>query len=360
MNTPGHSSSSWDFRLLTAAGLLALIGSVAMTSTTWDVSPHLAIRHAIYILIGLLFCWAVGSIDYRRYADIAMLGYGMSLAALVLILKFGTVRLGASRWLSIFGMSIQPSEFAKLMTIWVLARYLAGQPRPLPLRVLGGSLAWVLPPMGLVFLQPDLGSSTIFGAIWLGMVWVAGISGRMLFTSAGLSITLLPVGWLFLKDYQRARLTAFLNPHADPLGTGYNIIQSTIAIGSGQWTGRGWAGGTQNQLRFVPERHSDFIFSVIGEEWGFLGTLIVVGVFGLLLFRLLRIAQETFTPESRLFAVGVTSWIAYQAIVNMGMVIGLLPVVGVPLPLLSYGGSAMVTLWVAVGLIQSVIRFDRR
>jgi len=264
------------------------------------------------------------------------------------------------RWLTVFGVSVQPSELAKLATACILARALAGQPSPLPLRSLLMSAALVGVPALLIFLQPDLGSSSILAAIWLGTVWVAQLSRRHLAMLAAAGCAALPIGWHLLKDYQRTRLLVFVNPHADPLGAGYTIIQSKIAIGSGQLFGRGWLAGTQNQLNFLPERHADFLYSVIGEEWGLFGAALVVGLFGCLLWRAIRIALENPEPQGRLLATGLTAWIGYQAIVNMGMVMGLVPVVGVPLPLVSYGGSAMVTTWIALGLLQSVRRFGTR
>ena len=348
------SSQSWDRGLFLSAAALAVIGGVAMASAASTVNPQLATRHWAWIFLGMLASLGVGRTRYRRWSEAAGIVYGVSLFALALVPAAGAVRLGATRWLSIFGLSVQPSELAKLATIWMLARYLAGQPAPLQGRVLWGSLLIVGPPALLIFLQPDLGSASVLCAIWFGMVWAAGVPRRILGMLTGGFLVLLPLGWHVLKEYQRDRLLAFLNPHADPLGTGYTIIQSTIAIGSGRLWGRGWFSGTQNQLSFLPERHSDFIFSVIGEEWGFLGSLAVVGLFGALLVRASQIALTTSEPQGRLMAAGVFSWLAYQAFVNMGMVMGLLPVVGVPLPLISYGGSSMITVWVALGLLQSI------
>jgi rod shape determining protein RodA len=338
---------------------LVIISGIAMSSATAMVNPGLAIRHAGWVAVGILAFFAIARVHYRHLSDFIWVAYGLSLMALALVPIAGAVRLGATRWLSIFGFSVQPSELAKLTTIWLLARYLAGQPHPLPGRAVWISLFIVMPPALLIFMQPDLGSASIFGAIWLGMLWLAGASRRV-FT--GLLVGLaacLPFGWHFLKDYQRDRLLAFIDPHADPLGAGYTIIQSIIAIGSGGLWGRGWFAGTQNQLSFLPERHSDFIFSVIGEEWGFFGCLVVVGLFGALLTRILRISQTSADPQGRLLAGGVFLWLAYQACMNMGMVMGLMPVVGVPLPLVSYGGSSMVVVWVALGLVQSVYRSER-
>ncbi len=347
-----------DWGLFIAAASLALISGVAMASAASTVNPRLALRHVIWTGIGVGAFLVVGRLDYRRWSTAINLGYALSLVALVLVHVAGAVRLGATRWLSVFGLSLQPSELAKLTTTWLLARYLAGQPTPLPGRVMLTSLALVGAPALLIFVQPDLGSATIFAAIWLGMIWAGGASRRTLLSIGAVLLTALPIGWSLLKDYQRDRLMVFINPHVDPLGAGFSIIQSTIAIGSGQLLGKGWFAGTQNQLSFLPERHSDFIFSVIGEEWGFVGCLAIVVLFSVLLSRAARIALHATDPQGTLVATGIFSWIAYQAFVNMGMVMGLLPVVGVPLPLVSYGGSSMVTLWVALGLLQSIYRAD--
>lgn len=348
----------WDRDLFFAGVGLACASAIAMASAASTVVEGLALRHAIWIGIGLGASMVVAVTNYHRWTDFAWVAYGASLLVLCVVLAAGAVRLGATRWLSIFGLSVQPSEIAKLTTTWLLARYLAGQPAPLPVSVIGTSLALVVPPAFLIFIQPDLGSASIFGAIWLGMIWAAGASRRTLTWLGGGVLAMLPVAWHLLKGYQRDRLAAFIDPHADPLGAGYTIIQSVIAVGSGRLWGRGWFAGTQNQLSFLPERHSDFIFSVIGEEWGFLGCLAIIGLFGLLLVRVARIALTTSDPQGRLLAVGVFSWIGYQAFVNMGMVIGVLPVVGVPLPFVSYGGSSMVTLWIALGLLQSIRRTE--
>ena len=349
---------AWDRGLFAAGAVLTLISGVEMVSAAAMVNPSLATRHALWIAVGLLAGIGVAGTEYRRWGEFAWIAYGLSVAALALVLIAGAVRLGASRWLSVFGLSVQPSEFAKLATLWLLARYLAGQPTPLPPRVVWTSLLFVIPPAALVFLQPDLGSASIFAAIWFGMIWAAGAPRGTLTALTGGVLALAPVAWHALKDYQRDRLMAFIDPHADPLGAGYTIIQSIIAIGSGQLWGRGWFAGTQNQLSFLPERHSDFMFSVLGEEWGLLGSLTVVVVFGVLLARILRIGSIASDPQGRLLAAGVFSWLAYQAFVNMGMVMGLLPVVGIPLPLISYGGSSMVTVWMALGILQSVRRSE--
>ncbi len=350
----------WDRTLWGIGAGLSLISLVALRSAAATLNPSLAIQQALWVGLGMTLCVAMGSVSYLRWLEFVMVLHGLAVILLLIVCVAGTVKLGASRWIQVGALSIQPSELAKFTTVCSLARYLSSQPSPLPLKavVRSGILAGL--PAALTFLQPDLGTSTIFVAIWGGMVWAAGLSRRHLTAMSVAAVGLLPIGWHLLKEYQRTRLLVFLNPQIDPLGAGYTIIQSKIAIGSGQFWGRGWMAGTQNQLNFLPERHADFLFSVIGEEWGWLGTMATVTLFGALLWRVSDIALRHSEPQGRLLAIGVVSWIAYQAIVNIGMTTGLLPVVGVPLPLVSYGGSAMVTAWLALGLLHSVQRFGAR
>ena len=340
---------------LAALGLVG-IGCLAMASAASTVNEALFIRHLVWIALGLAASIAIARTAAHRVLDASWVLYGLSLAALAIVLIAGAVRLGASRWLSVLGLSLQPSELAKVSTVWVLARYLAGQPSPLPPRVVFTSLVIAGLPAALVFVQPDLGSATIFAAIWCGMIWMAGASRRTMIGCGLVALAVLPIGWHALKGYQRDRLLAFVNPSADPLGAGYTIIQSMIAIGAGQLMGRGWFAGTQNQLSFLPERHSDFIFSVIGEEWGFFGCLTVILLIGAMLLRIARLGQRAPDPYARLLAAGTWAWFAYQATVNLGMVMGMLPVVGIPLPFISYGGSSMLSLWMALGMLQGVAR----
>ena len=349
-----------DRTLFALAGALCAIGVLALTSATATLDPILTLRQSIWIVVGAGASLVVASSSYTRWTDLSVVVYLGVLLLLVIVELAGTVKLGATRWITVFGFSLQPSELAKLATVCGLARYLAAQPVPLPARSLAISAGLAGVPALLVFLQPDLGSSSIIAAIWLGMVLVAGLSRRQVVGLAVGGLAALPLAWHGLKEYQRLRLLVFLNPHLDPLGAGYTIIQSKIAIGSGQLFGRGWLSGTQNQLNFLPERHADFLYSVIGEEWGFVGAVTVVVLFGWLLWRACRIALGNLEPQGRLLAMGVVSWLGYQAVVNMGMVMGLLPVVGVPLPLISYGGSAMVVVWLALGLLQGVHRFGTR
>ncbi len=349
----------WSPRLLAAVGIIAGLGALAMVSAAPSVHPSLAWRHLGALGVGLAAGLAVSRTNYRQWTAFGFPLYGLALALLGLVAVAGTARLGATRWLTVFGVSLQPSELAKLGLVLWLAHLLAARPQPLQGRVVAGSALWAAVPAAFIFLQPDLGSASVLAAIWLIMVWAAGLAVRHLglLLSAGLAV--LPLGWHLLRGYQRDRLLAFVNPHADPLGAGYTISQSLIAIGSGGWFGRGWGHGTQHQLNFLPEHHSDFLFAVVAEEWGWLGAAIVIAAFGLLLREGFRIAREAPEPQGRLLAAGICGWIGYQALVNLGMVTGLLPVVGVPLPLMSFGGSSMVVLLTALGLLESVRRAGR-
>ncbi len=357
---PPSLARDLDWPLMLAGLALSLISLVAMKSATMTLNPDLAVKQAIWAVAGVIACLAVASVPYPRLIDAGVFGYLIAVAALLLVLIAGTVKLGAARWVTIFGFSLQPSELAKLATACVVARYLSIQTAPIGMREILWSASLVAVPSLLIFLQPDLGSSTVLAAIWFGAAFVAGMPKKLLGGLAAALLALLPCAWMILKDYQRTRLMVFINPGVDPLGAGYTIIQSKITIGSGQWLGRGWMSGTQSQLSFLPERHSDFLYSVVGEEWGFLGSVAVVLLFGLLVWRMLKIAQDNSDAQGRYLATALASWIAYQAVVNMGMVMGVLPVVGVPLPMVSYGGSAMVATWVALGILQSIRRFGTR
>jgi rod shape determining protein RodA len=365
MTRPGRagvraSLGALDWSLGGRGLLLSVVSLVAPRRATATLDPGLAMKQAMWLGLGMVLSAAVACVPYGRWIDLGVLCYPLAVAGLLFVLVAGTTKLGASRWITIFGISLQPSELAKLAAACVVARSLGSHAPPVGLRpiALAGALAGL--PALLVFVQPDLGTASIFGAIWLGAAFVAGVSRRAL---AGLAVALAalgPCGWFLLKEYQRQRLTVFLNPNADPLGAGYTIIQSKITIGAGQLFGRGWMSGTQSQLSFLPERHTDFLYSVVGEEWGFVGSVTVVALFAILLRRMLAAARDNSEAQGRTLAVALACWLGYQAIVNMGMVMGVLPVVGIPLPMVSYGGTAMLASWIALGLLQSIRRFGTR
>ena len=274
---------------------------------------------------------------------------------LLAVMFVGTSALGAQRWIQIGPITVQPSEFAKIIMIVCTAALLSERVGQL------NTFRSVLPvglfigiPFLLVLKQPDLGTSLVFLAIGLGMVFVSRIKLSLLRNIAAVGVILAPIGWHFLKDYQKARITVFLDPNADPFGAGYHIIQSKIAIGSGMLFGKGLFQGSQSQLNFLPENHTDFIFSVIGEELGFLGCVFLLFLYFVLIYRGLMIAKECKEPFGMLLATGVISMWTFQILVNVGMTCGIMPVTGIPLPFMSYGVSALTTNMVGLGILLSV------
>jgi len=313
------------------------------------------VRQMIWILIGLLVFVSIINIDFRRILDWAYFYYAAIALTLIALLFVGGARMGAKRWLSFGLLAFQPSEFAKLVLILTLAFYL-GNNRYL---IKSGKTFFVsLLMAGVLFIlvvkEPDLGSAVALAAILFVMLIASDTPLKFIFVSLLLGMAASPLFWNFLKDYQKRRLLVFLNPNMDPLGAGYTIIQSKIAIGSGGLLGKGWMSGTQNQLNFLPERHTDFIFSVVGEEWGFAGSLLVILLFCLLIIRILSVAGRTNDFHGRLLVIGIAAMIFFQVTVNIAMTAGFMPVVGLPLPLISYGGSSLITMWIAIALVVNV------
>jgi rod shape determining protein RodA len=287
---------------------------------------------------------------------LAVPAYVVGLALLVAVALAGDVVNGARRWLHVGVTRFQPSEMLKLALPLMLAWYFHRRESTLRLRdfALGALLAAV--PVALIARQPDLGTAALVGAAGFYVIFFAGISWRVLGGLAALSVLALFPLWGMLRDYQKRRVLTLLDPTTDPLGSGYHIIQSTIAVGSGGFSGKGWLNGTQAHLEFIPERHTDFIFAVYSEEFGLLGNLVLLVLYGLLIGRGLVIAANAATLFARLMAGSVTLMFFTYAFVNMGMVSGILPVVGVPLPFLSYGGTALLTLFIGAGILMSVQR----
>ncbi|MCM8813934.1 MAG: rod shape-determining protein RodA [Candidatus Omnitrophica bacterium] len=350
---------TWDKYLLSLAAALVLCSMFTLLSASQHkqtaTGKNFVASQLVWVGAGAVIVAAIHHIGHPSILSFAYLIYGISLILLMAVLVGGSTALGAQRWLKIGFITIQPSEFAKLGTIVMLARVIADRPeRVKTLRGFALPLLTAALPMLMIFKQPDLGTSLVFVPVVAAMLFVAGMRSRYFIGALFIGLALLPVGWHLLHDYQKDRVMVFVKPDRDPLGAGYTINQSKIAIGSGRLFGKGWNSGTQNQLDFLPERHSDFIFSVIGEEWGFAGTSFVLTVFLLLLLRGLRIAETTQELSGRLLAVGVTTMVAAHVIMNIGMTIGLMPVVGIPLPLVSYGGSAMISNMMAIGFLQSV------
>ena len=345
---------------LALAGFGALlIYSASLTSYPEGIQglSHPTVRHLTFAAVGLLVIGLMAWLDYRLLGQVTPTLYAVALVLLVGVLVVGTETYGAQRWLNFAGLSIQASEVAKLLVIVVLAKYLADRQLEIgQLRTFLGSVAIVALPTALVFLEPDLGTAIIFGAAWLGMVAVAGVRPRhILAFLATLALSTPFVVVALMGDYQRERIATFLNPALDPLGGGFNMIQAEISIGSGGPFGRGLTQGTQTQLDYLQTPTRDYIFSVLGEELGLVGALLLFALFAFLLFRGLRTASLARDPFGRLIATGIVIMILFQVFINVAVNIRLLPVTGIPLPFISEGGSSILMLFVALGLLQSIL-----
>lgn len=280
--------------------------------------------------------------------------YVMGVLMLIAVLLFGEVGKGAQRWLNLGIIRFQPSELVKLAVPLMLAWYLADKPLPPNWRRLFIAAALVIAPVLLIAKQPDLGTSLLVASAGIFVLFLSGISWRLIFSFIGLAAAAAPVLWYLMRDYQRQRVLTFLDPEKDPLGSGYHIIQSKIAIGSGGIYGKGWLNGTQSQLDFLPERHTDFIFAVLAEEFGLVGVIALLSIYLFIILRGLYIATRAQDTFGRLLAGALTLVFFVYLFVNTGMVSGLLPVVGVPMPLVSYGGTSLVTLMAGFGILMSI------
>jgi len=298
----------------------------------------------------------VVTFDYAIFYTLAIPLYLLSLVLLGIVLIVGQTTYGAQRWIDLGVFPLQPSEPAKLALILVLARYWADhQERVQNLPTVAASLILLGIPVAVTFIQPDLGTSVIFVAVWLGMAVMAGVRFLHLLFLALLAALAIPLLWQAMYDYMRSRLMVFFNPTVDPLGAGYNIRQALISVGSGGLLGKGFTNGTQTQLDFLRVQHTDFIFSALAEELGFIGAMALLVLLFLLVLRMTRIAGLAKDSFGRLVATGVAVTIASQAFINIGMNIQMLPAVGIPLPFISYGGSSLITLLIAIGLLQSIV-----
>lgn len=336
------------------------LGVLVVYSATYDmVSAQPSVlfyKQVVWMGIGLVVMFSVAFVDYHLLTRSAYVWYGLLLMVLVYVLAEGTIGMGAQRWIRLGPISVQPSELGKVVLVIVLARYFADQGTRLSLGVadLWRPLLLVLVPVFLIAQQPDLGTALVVLFLFCMIVFVAGIRLRLLMGVITAGLCALPLLWSVMKPYQRQRVLTFLDPESDPYGAGYHIIQSKIAIGSGGIFGKGLLQGSQSQLRFLPERHTDFIFSVLAEELGMIGCLVFFTLFFMLILRGFEIARSAKDTEGALLVVGVLTILVLHTFINLGMTMGLLPVVGVPLPFISYGGSSMVTLLAGLGLVLNV------
>ncbi len=351
--------SHLDWLLLLLILLLLGVGMMAVYSATYQSGHRLspwATRQISWAVLGLIGMFAAFAIDYRRLENWAYIPYGLSLVLLVLVPVLGSFGGGARRWIALGFFSVQPSELAKVTLLLVLARdfHRHAPPQGYGLRDLLYPAILAATPAGLVLAEPNLGTALVLELLFLSLVFAAGIRLRS-FALAGIAgSSVLPVLWQHMKSYQKQRVLSFLNPDSDPLGTGYHMIQSKITVGSGMLWGKGFLQGTQNRLDFLPEKHTDFVFAVVAEEWGFIGTAVLLALYCALLLRLLVIAGRARDRFGALVVAGTASIVFWQMLINIGMNLGMLPVVGVPLPLLSYGGSSLLTMMIALGLALNV------
>jgi rod shape determining protein RodA len=348
------------------AGMLCALGVMTIFSTHADW-----VRQLLWVVLGGAAYVAASAFDHRRLRAIAPGLYVAMLLMLVAVRLVGHSALGARRWLSVAGFPLEPSEISKLILVVVLAAYLtrsdplwpsphagrvSAKPREgLSWRAFGGALALVAPPAFLILSQPDLGTTIVFVALLVGTLFLGGGRPAQLLSLATAGVVVLPLLPHLLHGYQRRRLEIFLDPNQDPLGAGYNLLQARIAVGAGGLFGQGWLHGLQGQLGFVPERATDFVFAIFAEEFGLLGSLVLLAIFGMLLIRLLRSAAVAPDRFGELLAGGVFVMVFAQVVENVGMNIGVLPIAGIPLPLISYGGSATITTLAALGVVQSVV-----
>ncbi len=352
----------FDWIIAILSIILATIGVVIIYSITvgkeGNSFPQLAVNQIVFVCLGILTMVFFVFFDYRLLKNFTAVLYFLMIALLVLVLFIGKGAGGATRWINLGFFQLQPSEISKIILIIVLAKYFSSHQKDIyKFRHIVISGIFVAVPLFLVASQPDLGTALVFVVIWGGMLLISGIRNIYIFLTSILGLAFLPIFWYFLKDYQKNRILTFLNPTADPLGEGYNVIQSKIAIGSGKLLGRGLGHGSQSYLNFLPQaaQHTDFIFAVLAEELGFLGAILLLGLFFILLIRGLRIARLARDNFGMLLSMGIVVMFTFQILINVGMNLGLMPITGIPLPFVSYGGSSMVLVFCALGILQNVI-----
>lgn len=361
-----------DLPLIMIMLVLVGFGFAVIYSATHNLTgtdPHYYIkRQGQWALIGALALIAIVALDYRVYRKWTRVLYLGTLALLGAVMVIAPAVAGAERWIVLGPIRVQPSEFAKIALILTLAGHLESKTDLSRPSSLIAPLLHVALPMGLIMLQPDFGTALVFGAITLGMLYFAGANPKHLLVLVLVGVAVVSVaGYLsaqglfpLLKPYQVKRLTVFLDPYADPMGDGWNVIQSMIAVGSGGFFGKGLFGGSQTQLNFLPARHTDFIFSVVGEEFGFIGGASLLVLFALLFWRLLRgtvVAKDRFGV---LIAAGITSMFLFHVVVNIGMTVGVMPITGITLPFISQGGSSLLSNMLAIGLVLNVVMRRRK
>lgn len=345
-----------DWAILVSALALAGLGLATVHSASAELAVDYLPRQAAWVGLGLVVLAIAFFLDYHFLVDLALPFYLATCGLLVAVHLVGVLGGGAERWLLLGPLTLQPAELAKPATALLLARYLADVNRPiLSLRHIAATAAIAAVPMALIAAQPDLGTAAMFVPMLAGMLLVGGVRVKLWIAGVAALVVVGGAVWLFgMQPYQRDRVLTFLEPGADPQGAGYQVRQSKIAVGSGQLDGRGYGQGTQSQLRFLPARHTDFIFAVLAEEWGFLGVVTTLGLYAVFIVNGARVAMRARDREGILLVVGLLSFISFHVLYNTAMVVGLVPITGIPLPFLSYGGSFTLVNFAATGLILGV------
>ncbi|MFA5362851.1 MAG: rod shape-determining protein RodA [Candidatus Omnitrophota bacterium] len=356
-----------ELKILIAAALISILGILSIYSSTYCkegvIWSAIYKRQIIWTALGIAVYLFISRVNYRKFWDLTYVLYALALLLLFIVFISGVVRLGAQRWIRLAWFNFQPSEIVKLVMVIFLARYFSrksADDMSLKVNRYGMFRALILPfifvavPTFFIIEQPDLGSGVIVICIFMAMLFLANVKFKYIAFFLALSILVLPVGWGMLRDYQKERLLVFLNPGIDPLGAGYTIIQSKIAVGSGGIFGKGWLAGTQSQLHFLPESHTDFIFAVFAEERGVLGVLVLLSLYFFLIQQALSIASRTSDTFGKLLASGIGLVLTIQVFINVAMNMGMAPVVGLPLPLMSYGGSSVLVTYIALGMLVNI------
>ncbi len=351
----------FDWLAVIPVAFLLASGLIAIYSLSLDVDKtgfSNFDKQIIFLALGIGVFIIFSFVDYRLWKSWSGALYAIGILLMLAVLVFGKDIRGTSGWFVIGPFRLQPAEIMKLFLILGLASYFSRfQTRQIGLKQIGISFVYVLIPAALAAFQPDMGSALVMLVIWFGMLFLTGVKSKYILGTIGVGVLILLVGWnMILQDYQRQRINSFFNPEGDPLGSGYNVIQSMVAIGSGGISGKGLGHGSQSQLNFLPEKHNDFIFASIAEESGLIGVALILGLFWLLLFRMKRTMDVSRDNFGRLIVGGVIVLLFFQAFINIGMNLGIVPVAGLSLPLLSYGGSFLMVTMAAVGLTQSVWR----
>jgi rod shape determining protein RodA len=350
----------FDWTLFALALVFASIGIATIYSANYNIAEAhaggLPSRQLIWLGLGTIAMLTAVAFDYHYINRLAYPFYGGMLLLLILVLFVGHSGGGSQRWLNLGFFRLQPSEPAKLAIVLMLAKYLQNNepPNGFRLRDLWVPFVLVGPLIVLTLVQPDLGTAIILGIVFLSMILVGGLRLRSFLCLVGTGLAFLPIGWHFLKPYQRARILTFLDPDRDPLGAGYHVIQSKIAVGSGGLFGKGYLHGTQNRLDFLPAQHTDFIFAVFSEEWGLVGCLILLLLYFALMVYSLRLIERVKDRFGGLLIFGMIAIFFWHVVINIAMVVGVMPVVGVPLPMVSYGGSSLASMMFALGVMINV------